>query len=346
MIKTNEEGTILKIKRLVSLFTALSCCVSLLCSVVSAVNTPTSFDLWAFIVANNSADTAVKKLNMEFLKQPDSAPWCRIVCSNIVLKDIAAKYIAMGVAPPTGYDIAKLTQFLANHTAAATIHEHFVSRLFVGKKAKVHMESFERAPTTDKTSFLTAVDAFFDLAHGHLVDGCTSLNCACLGVGLQEQLKGINREKKLRAFDGLCAATKPSTLTTMWAAIGQNSKKMFLGENDLMVNSEMTQICGVTCTEHSVDPANFGAAVKLIRDEIVNNHRMVILSFKNPVDLNQSHACVAYKASNDVGREILCVYNPWDNWFSLHGANPSQAVPIDSGGAMVWNLYQYTTFDY
>ncbi|MDR0615052.1 MAG: hypothetical protein LBF82_03750 [Lactobacillales bacterium] len=124
---------------------------------------------------------------------------------------------------------------------------------------------------------------------------------------------------------------------------------MFFANSEQAVDQEMTNICSVRGTLTAVDPTNSGPSWTAIRGEIVNHHRMVIVTFVNPVDPAEAHSCVAFLASNVISEKCLWLYNPWGNVISVAGNSPGANHDIANGLGVApinWNICQYTTFDY
>jgi hypothetical protein len=142
------------------------------------------------------------------------------------------------------------------------------------------------------------------------------------------------------------------TLTTTWNIFGTISRicqGMFFGNSEQVIDREMNNICGVAVNAVRVTPANSQASWTNIRNEIVNNHRMVIVTFVNPANHEEAHSCVAFKARNDVGHRRLVLYNPWGNYFCIRGRNPGSTHNIATTGGRVlmnWKICKYTTLNY
>jgi hypothetical protein len=126
---------------------------------------------------------------------------------------------------------------------------------------------------------------------------------------------------------------------------------MFFGSSEQAIDQEMNNICNVGNAPTLVTPANSQASWAAIRNEIVTNQRMVIVTFTNPADPTEAHSCVAFAADNDAGHESLLLYNPWGNLIRVFGDNPGITHNLANalGGGVVstnWNICQYTTFNY
>ncbi|MDR0614493.1 MAG: hypothetical protein LBF82_00760 [Lactobacillales bacterium] len=286
-----------------------------------------------------------------FVLQTDTS-WCRIICADIVLKDISTKYPA---AAPVHIHLANLNTFLTQAVPLGhDFHEFFLKQLFNSGHAIIDMDLFYEANPGVKDALTRTIDRFFGGDYGHFTN-CSiapgnGIQCAnCMHNNLRAQFTNIvNIEKKAGVFTGLMDGAPLVTRQNTWNDLPAIARKMFCGEENQHVNTEMHNICGVTAQTNNINARNLENSLTNIRDEIVNHGRMVIVGFKNPANSTQAHACVAYSANNDGGNESLWLYNPVGNYIRINGRNPGLNHSINgrSRNLVHWNIYQYTTFNY
>ncbi|MDR1260145.1 MAG: hypothetical protein LBJ83_00190 [Oscillospiraceae bacterium] len=180
--------------------------------------------------------------------------------------------------------------------------------------------------------------------------GTPPLCTCCLGPALLRDVLGnVSPIRQLFLFNCLIGAADNAKLTNTWGALSPMCQRMFVGENGDAVNVVMRTIGGISTVSTSVDPANKAAvkdAFEAIYNEVFNNRRMVVASFKNPAG-PVAHACVVYGAEDisagPFSIKFLYGYNPWGNDFKINLAIPGSKCNIGSGHS--WDFYQYTTFD-
>ncbi|MDR1473903.1 MAG: hypothetical protein LBI41_05075 [Lactobacillales bacterium] len=315
-------------------------------NLVLAVPTNTAFNPW--IAHNQHHDP--------FVLQRQTS-WCRIICADIVLKDISIKYSNPAAAVPGHIHLGNLNTFLNQQVIFGhDFHEFFLEKLFNSGRAIIDMDIFYEATPGAQGALTGTIDNFFNGNYGHFTNcnaapGVNGTQCAnCMHNNLRTQLTNIaNIEKKAGVFTGLIEGAPLVTRQNTWSALAPVARKMFYGEEDQYVNTEIQNICGVTAQTHNINAGNLQNSLTNIRNEIVNHGRMVIVGFKNPANSTQAHACVAYRANNDGGYENLWIYDPMGSFIYMNGRNPGLNHNINIGrnrNPVHWDIYQYTTFNY
>jgi hypothetical protein len=210
-------------------------------------------------------------------------------------------------------------------------------------------------------AFISEIGNFFNVNNGHINPVCPAIAgvgaCNCpLNAWMRAALfTPGNEEGVLGFFNAILSVPPPlGTLNTTWrnfGAISRICQGVFSGKSEPAVDQAMTNLCRVAGTLTApVTAANSQHSWNAIRTEIVNNQRMVIVTFENPANPEEAHSCVAFRADNAGGGERLFLYNPWGNVIPVRGNDPGTthnlANGFGGGVAVNWNICQYTTFDY
>ncbi|MDR1473064.1 MAG: hypothetical protein LBI41_00660 [Lactobacillales bacterium] len=318
-----------------------------------------------------------------FVEQGGGMPWCRITCSKIVLWDIVQKTAHGGhvingglinfffpgaggaaLAIPVGTAPVRPAA-----GGAANFDEVLMGSVFASGQGKVYKKNFNGLSTANKFAFKAMIGNFLNTHYGHLNPACPAgEGCNCIMPPyMWNALNALgNEENLLGFFDAMLRIPPPrGTLSATWntfnAAAARELQGMFFGNSEQAVDQEMNNICGVTGAPTPVTLANSGPSWAAIRGEIVNNHRMVIVTFVNPANLEEAHSCVAFAADNVAGSENIWLYNPWGNTIPVAGADPGVTHNIANGLVVLggggggggggvapvnWDICQYTTFNY
>jgi hypothetical protein len=348
------------------LLLSVSCISIFFSNLTLAAVVTTSYDPWNDHQANG---------NGWFVEQGD-ASWCRITCSKIVLWDIVQKAVHRGVA--AGHiNIPELMNFFFHsHGIAAPIvpanaalhappaagglvnfDEVLMGSVFASGQGRVSIDTFFFvAFHPHQGAFINEINNFLNVNNGHINPACPGgggCNCV-MPLYISDALNAAGNEKNLLSFfDAMLRIPPPrATLTTTWnnfGAISRICQGMFFGNSEQAVDQEMNNICRVTGAPTLVDPANSAPSWAAIRNEIVNNQRMVIVTFVNPANPEEAHSCVAFAADNVAGNERIWLYNPWGNVIPVRGNNPGANHNMANGlgiASVDWDICQYTTFDY
>jgi hypothetical protein len=353
------------------LLLSISCIFIFFSNLTLAVPVTTSYSPWNDHQTNG---------NGWFVEQGDTS-WCRITCSKIVLWDILQKSVHGGGVAEHINIPGLMNFFFHSHgiTApivpanaaparpaaggAANFDEVLMKNVFVSDQGKVNRCAFFNFNFTPflpyRVAFINEIDNFLSVNNGHINPACPALagvgacNCAVNHWMHAALFTPGNEEGMLGFFNAMLSVRPPvMTLNTTWANFGAISRicqGLFFANSEQAVNQEMNNICGVAGNLAVVDPANSGLSWTAIRGEIVNNQRMVIVTFVNPANSEEVHSCVAFAADSDAGSESIWLYNPWGNWIQVVGNNPGVTHNMANGLGVApvnWNIYQYTTFDY
>lgn len=260
-------------------------------------------------------------------KQPEGAPWCLFTCMKIVLKDISEKHKSN---PSSSERNAKINSILINIPEI-----NMLEKVFVKNCATIKMDNLNKFSPTQRSKMRIAMQQLFDK------DVVTTK---------KTKWQELNLENSGLLYNGLMNLETESELRGLLTGMrltDDNVKKMFGQKSD---RGLLDIVCNDIGLKYEIKDAqkNYTECFQDIIKQIKDCRRMVIIIFRNPINVTEQHACLAYKCDDSFFSNVF-VFNPWGNEILINAYSTPSLININSNTGqeqMLWKIVNYITFDY
>jgi hypothetical protein len=340
-------------KKMTGVLLAAFCFLFVWSNTVLAANFTTSYGPWINEGTESEPNMVVES---PFALQRPGYPWCMNTCMKMVLKNALQRHLGTGTTllnangpGEASIDFAKINALINPEDAAIHMPSRYdiegkiVKNVLLNGKAIGEIGTFSAADAPVQGEFRDLIRELFGF-------------CLVADKVAEERVKATNTSREFNLLNGLLWSTKGTDLQTLvWEKLNDNTRKMIVQDSPQAVLDTVQHMTSTGAADSGlkgtiVNVADYATALNEIANEI-REKRMVIVFFRNPADLSESHACVVSGACFDgAGGSLAAVgiYNPW-GCAVVTTPTGGSTFNIDTrpgGIKRNWELFQYVKFNY